>query len=298
MNELTILDRRNRLYVKILWGMLALGILADLSAALPVRMLLILLVGGTVMCGLATLLTYKRILSDYVMYLVPVILSLITLLLIVADPNPIVSTYFLVYVNVALMTLYANYKPILLAGVLGLATTTYVFLDPKLGTNLFPNDSLLYLYMYLIFLTVALAASARFGERLQRQIADEHRQTAVAKELSDRLVHKLDSSIQLLSGFSASQKEDVQLTGKISREVTGAFQSMTSEMENQSYDVIGVSRSVQEVEAFISELAEGTQRLREYSTETAELTHAGGGEISALSAEVEGVRAIIGETVH
>ncbi|RUS46856.1 methyl-accepting chemotaxis protein [Cohnella sp. AR92] len=298
MNELTVLDRRNRLYVKILWGMLLLGIVADLSADLPLRMLVILIVFGGITCSSATVMTYKRIMSQYVMYLVSVILSVITLLLIVSDPNPIVSTYFLVYVNVALMTLYSNYKPILLAGLLGMATTTYVFLDPKLGDTLFPNDSLLYLYLYLIFLTAALATSARFGEKLQRQVTEEHKQTAAAKELSDRLVEKLESSIKVLSEFSTSQKHEVNKTGHISREVTAAFQEMSQDIEQQSHAVISVSGSVHQVDGFITDLADGTQRLRSYSAETAELTHAGESRIAALSEEVGRVRLIIRETVQ
>ncbi|THF76347.1 methyl-accepting chemotaxis protein [Cohnella fermenti] len=298
MNELTVLDRRNRLYVKILWGMLLLGIVADISASLPAKMLVILIAFGGFACGLATVLTYKRVWSQYVMYFVPVILSVITLLLLVSDPNPIVSTYFLVYVNIALMTLYSNYKPILLAGVLGMATTTYVFLDSKLGPELFPNDSLLYLYMYLIFLTVALAASARFGEKLQSQVAEEHHRTSAAKELSDRLIGKLESSIQVLSEFSASQKVDVNKTGDISREVTAAFQEMSHDIEQQSQAVISVSGSVLEVDPIIRDLAEGTSRLNGYSARTAELTHEGEVHIAALSGEVGRVREIVRETVH
>ncbi|MBB6675366.1 methyl-accepting chemotaxis protein [Cohnella nanjingensis] len=298
MSELTVLDRRNRLYVKILWGMLLLGILADLGAALPLRMILILVVTGTVMCGLATVLTYKRILTGYVMYLVPVVLALLTVLLIVSDPNPIVSTYFLVYVNIALMTLYANYKPILLAGVLGLGTSTYLFFDPKFSERLFPHDSLLYLCLYLVFVTAALAASSRFGAQLQRQVTEEKGQAVAAKELSDRLVDKLESSIQLLSGFSAQQKEDVQATGRISKEATSTFVEMTQAIESQSNAVISVSGSVQEVEEVISGLADGTDRLRQLSADTAQLTQAGSGEIGVLAVEVERVRAIVGGTVQ
>ncbi|MCC3377352.1 methyl-accepting chemotaxis protein [Cohnella sp. REN36] len=298
MSELTVLDRRNRLYVKILWGMLLLGILADIGAALPLRMILILVVTGTVMCGLATLLTYKRILTGYVMYLVPVILTLLTVLLIVSDPNPIVSTYFLVYVNIALMTLYANYKPILLAGALGLGTSAYLFLDPKFGERLFPHDSLLYLALYLVFVTAALAASARFGAQLQRQVTEEKGQAVASKELSDKLVDKLESSIQLLGGFSSQQQQDVQETGRISKEVTSTFVEMTQAIESQSRAVISVSGSVQEVETVISGLADGTDRLRRLSADTAELTQAGSGEIAVLAEEVERVRAIIGDTVR
>ncbi|MFC4776509.1 methyl-accepting chemotaxis protein [Paenibacillus sp. GCM10023252] len=295
---LTELDKRNRLFVKILWGMLALGIVADLGAGLGMEVILTLLIVGGILCGAATFMTYKRIFVSAIMYIVPCILTLLTVLLFVQDPNPIFSTYFLVYVNLALMTLYANYKPILFTGMLGLGVSTYLFLTPKYEALFSPNESLLYLYLYLIFATGGLAFSASFSQKLQQQVLSEQQAALASKIVAEELVDKLKSSILVLNEFSTEQKDNVQATGNISRDVTSTFTEMMGSIENQTSMVLTVSESVQTVEASVRELAHGSSKLQQYSSDTASLTLDGSGQILTLASEVESVRTIINETVN
>lgn len=56
-------------------------------------------------------MTYKRWLPGYVMYFIPVIITDLTLLLAVTDP--IITTYFLVFVNLAVMTLYNTFRALM-----------------------------------------------------------------------------------------------------------------------------------------------------------------------------------------
>ncbi|ACT02993.1 methyl-accepting chemotaxis protein [Paenibacillus sp. JDR-2] len=292
-----ILDKRNRLFVKILWGLLALGLLADVGAGLGSDMIILLAVVGLISCGLATLMTYKRIMIQYIMYVVPVILTALTVLLIVSDPHPIISTYFLVYVNIAVMTLYADYKPIIFTGVLGMGVSTYIFLDPDLQKQLFPNDSLLYLFLYLIFATVALSFSAKFSQRLQSDVTSERREALEAKELTEKVVEKLKSMILILGEFSNEQKGTVESTGKISREVTTTFAEMSASIEKQTSMVLNVSDSAHTIETAVSQLREGSSQLQQYSADTAGLTVEGNELIQTLTTDVNSVKAIIAQTV-
>jgi len=295
-NYLTTLDKRNRLFVKILWTMLAMGIVVDVAAGLPMEMIITLIISGGIMCGLTTFLTYKRILVSYVMYLVACIFAMITVLLIISDPEPLISTYFLVYVNIALMTLYSNYKPIVFAGVLGLGISTYLFLDPAYQQRLFPNESLAYLYLYLIMLTIALAFSARFSERLQRAADTERHKAIEAKELGEQLLAKLASSIATLDDFSSQQKAGVQFTGKISGEVTKMFTEMSSAVENQTTNLLSITESVSEVESIVSELANQASELQRYVAESESITRENRDRIKLLTSETERVRSIISQT--
>lgn len=296
-NEQIVLNKRNRLFVKILWGMLALGIVADIGAGLGADMIITLAVVGTIGCGIATLMTYKRILVKSIMYVVPCILTTLTVLLIVSDPNPIISTYFLLYVNIAIMTLYADFKPIVFTGLLSMGVSTYIFLDERLQSILFPNESLLYLYLYLIFLTTALAFSAKFSQKLQSEVTEERKDALESKELADQLIDKLKSSILMLSEFSSQQKNTVQSTGHISREVTATFAEMSSSIEKQTGMVLNVSDSAQTIETAVAHLLEGATLLQQYSTDTSLLTDDGNKLIQTLTTDVDSVRSIITETV-
>ncbi|GLX69484.1 methyl-accepting chemotaxis protein [Paenibacillus glycanilyticus] len=292
-----VLDKRNRLFVKILWGLLALGLVADLGAGLGTDMILLLAIVGLISCGLATFMTYKRIMVQYIMYVVPIILTALTVLLIVSDPHPIISTYFLVYVNIAVMTLYADYKPIIFTGVLGMGVSTYIFMDSDLQQQLFPSDSLLYLFLYLIFATVALSFSAKFSQRLQADVTAERREALESKELTEKVVEKLKSMILILGEFSSEQKGTVDSTGQISREVTTTFAEMSASIEKQTSMVLNVSDSAHTIESAVTQLREGSSQLQQYSADTAVLTDEGNDLIKNLTADVNSVKTIIGETV-
>lgn len=296
--DLTTTDRRNQLFVKILWALLALGIVVDVSAGLPINLIMILVISGTLMCGLTTFLTYRRILSNYIMYLVPTIFALLTLLLIVNDPEPLLSTYFLIYINVGLMTLYSNYKPIIWAGTLGIGLTTYLYQDSFLREQMFPQESLVYLYLYLILLTLVLVFSSRFTERLQWE-ADEQRRKAIdSKQMVDQLLEKLMTSIVVLDSFSREQKSDIQKTGEISREVTNTFAEMAKSVETQTSNLVHITDFVAGVGQIVNGLKQASSEMRHYSVESDEMTKDSQNKIGILTSKTEQVRAIISRTFH
>ncbi|MGO4697802.1 methyl-accepting chemotaxis protein [Paenibacillus sp. 2TAB26] len=295
--ELTELDKRNRLLIKILWSLLALGIVTDLAIGLDAKMVLLLAGVGIFLCGAATFMTYRGIFTQFIKFFVPFILTIIVTLLIVSDPNPIVSTYFLVYVNLAIITLYADYRPIILTGVLGAAVSTYLFFDPVLQPKLFPNESLVYLFLYLLFATVALAFSAGFSGKLQRQVTDKQREALASKDMAEALLAKLNSSIIVLTEFSSSQQLTVRSTGEISKEVTATFSEMSAAIEKQTGTIMNISESSQVIDTSVKTLLEGTEQLKQFSTVNADLTENNREKMAVLSSEVESVRSIITHTV-
>lgn len=297
-NDFIILDKRNRLFVKILWGLLALGILADLGAGVGMELVLTLVIAGTAACGVATFLTYKKIGVSSIKYIVPCILMMLAVLLIVSDPNPIVSTYFLIYVFMAIMTLYADYKPIIFTGVLGLGVTAYLFLNDEYRERLFPGDSLLYLFMYIIFATIALSASAKFSQSLQAQVLRERSEALSSKQLAEQLVDKLKSSILILDEFSKEQKRTVEGAGAISRDVTATFGEMAASIEKQTVMVVEAGEAIHTIDEAAGQLAAGSDQLQRYAADTALLTAQGSGQIETLTTEAERVHRIMMGTVE
>ncbi|WP_338554322.1 methyl-accepting chemotaxis protein [Paenibacillus sp. KS-LC4] len=295
---LTELDKRNRLLIKILWGVLALGIATDIVIGLDKSIILFLALVGGGMSAAATFMTYRGILAAYIKYMVPCILTIIVSFLIISDPNPIVSTYFLVYVNLAIITLYADYRPIIFTGVLGAALSTYLFLDPVLQPKLFPGESLAYLFLYLMFATGALAFSANFTQRLQKQVTDRQREAEASKDMAEELLNKLKSSILVLTEFSSSQQATVRSTGEISKEVTVTFSSMSAAIETQTGTIMNISDTTQLIDTSVKSLLDGTELLRQYSTDNAALTLENRDQMAALSDEIERVREIITHTVE
>lgn len=296
--ELTELDKRNRLFVIILWGMLGLGVLTDLAIGLGMDMILLLVGIGLLTCGTATWMTYRRVLVNYIKYFVACTFTIITLLLILSDPHPIISTYFLIYVSLAVMTLYADYRPIIFSGILGAGVSTYLYLDPTYREQLFPGESLIYLYMYLAFATAALAFSATFSQRLQRQVTERQQETQEAKEMVDGMLQQLKDSVLVLNEFNGTQQSGVRGAGDISKEVTHSFAEMTSSIEKQTDNIMHINEYSQIMNKAVGQLLEGTEQLQHYAAENTKLTERSSTQIGVLSGEVESVHEMMDHTVQ
>ncbi|OBR64280.1 chemotaxis protein [Paenibacillus oryzae] len=295
--NLTVLDKRNRLQVNIIWGLLALGILTDFAIGLELKVILLLAGVGAVTGGIAAAMAYLRIGSRFVKYVVPCNLTIIVSLLILSDPNPIVSTYFLVYVNLAIVSLYSDYKPIILTGVLGAGLSTYLFLDPFYQEKLFPGESLALLFLYLAFATTAMAIAAGFSAKLQKEVTERQSEALKAQQLSERILGQLKDSIGILTTFSREQQQHVHSTGTISREVTGTFSEMTAAIEKQTGSVVSINESAQEMEEFMGKLREGASSLQQYAEQNVSMTEQNSAELEKLASEMAALGAIMSNTV-
>lgn len=297
MENNSILQRRNKLFVKIIWGMVALGVLTDIMIQVDSKVLYTLIIVGGICCSIATYMTYANKGTRYVMFVIPVITSLLTFLLIYHDPDPIVSTYLLVYVSIGIMTLYSNYKPIILSGVLGMGITVYFFNVPFYHDKLFPRESLSYLLLFLGFLTVALAFAARFSERLQKDVLAKQQDTAEAKRRSDELLTNLQSSLDVLGRLSTQLRDNVNVTGSISKEITTTFGSVSSTLERQTLGLQETTKSVQEVGGAVEVTAEISAQLQDLSTNMLQNTEAAGAKMHSLSVHIEHLQQVIAGTV-
>ncbi|MCH1638915.1 methyl-accepting chemotaxis protein [Paenibacillus timonensis] len=297
MENNSILQRRNKLFVKIIWGMVALGVLTDIMIQVDSKVLFTLIIVGGICCSIATYMTYANKGTRYVMFVIPVITQLLTFLLIYQDPDPIISTYLLVYVSIGIMTLYANYKPILFSGVLGMGITVYFFNVPFYHDKLFPRESLSYLLLFLGFLIVALAFAARFSERLQKDVLAKQQDTVEAKRRSDELLANLQTSLDVLGRLSSQLRENVNVTGTISKEITTTFGSVSSTLERQTLGLQETTQSVQEVGGAVEVTAEISAQLQELSTDMLQNTEAAGAKMNSLSVHIQHLQQVIAGTV-
>ncbi|OCT16357.1 chemotaxis protein [Paenibacillus pectinilyticus] len=295
MNYLETLHRRNKLLVNIIWGMLVLGLAVDLLTASGMDSIIVLLVVGTLTCGMATLLTYKRWLTTYIMYIISAIITLLTWLLILT--GPIFTTYLLVYVNLAIMTLYCSSRAIAFSSLLGVILTAYFFLSPY-KTDIFGDNDMVNMYMYLALIAVPLFVSTKFSEKLQHAIISEREQAVSEKNKSVDLVNLVSSSLVLLTEFSSNLKQNATATGTISKEVTLAFGEITASTETQTSSITDISESIRQIEQSVTSLAARSTEMRDLSVNSAQLTKVGSEEAESLDIQMQSAHETIDSSVQ
>lgn len=298
MDNIKILQTRNKLFVKIIWIMSILGVVTDIMIGVDRSMLMTLSIVSVFCCSIATYMTYANKGTKYVMFVIPLIVAALTFLLIYQDPEPIIGTYLLVYLNLGLMTLYSNYKPIVFAGFLGIATTLYFYYTPFYHDKMFAREPLSYLLLFLCFTTVALAFAARFSEKLQKAVLDKQHDTEQAKKQSDAVLNKLQSSIEVLTNLSAGLRENVTGTGTISKEITLAFSEVSSSMEQQTHNLQDINTSVHSVNDVIQQSVDSSVRLHELSNTMLGNTHSVKGQIKTFAQQIQDLKQTITSTVH
>ena len=280
MKTADILYQKNKLLVKIIWGMLFLGVAVDLMTGANQSSIIVLSVVGIVACGVATIMTYKRWLGGYVMYFIPVIITVLTLLLILT--GPVITTYFLVFVNLATMTLYSHFRALLFSGLLGAGLTVYLFISPY-KSDMFGDNDPITIMLFFVLIAAPLLASAKFSERLQREAIQEREKAIAEKNRSLGIVERISASLAMLNDFSGELKANVTTTSTISQEVTAAFTEVTVGIETQTDRISGIGESIHVIEQVISALADRSTEMRALSEHSVSLTKDGSEEAEAMA---------------
>lgn len=294
MTRLDTLHRRNKLLVNIIWGMLILGIAVDLLTNAPASSIIVLAIVGLITCGIATIMTYSRWLSEYVMYFIPIIITVLTLLLIMT--GPIITTFFLIFVNMAIMTLYSSFRALVFTTLLGTGLTIYIFMSPY-KTEMFGNNDPITIVMYLAMVAAPLMASTKFSERLQTDAANQRESAITQNNRTQAMIDRISSSLRVLNDFSSKLKQNVTSTSTISLEVTSSFSEVTSSIETQTTSISDISESIQVIEQTSASLATRSTELRALSESSVKLTKSGSEEADLLMQKINQVHDTIDSSV-
>ncbi|MDF2723610.1 MAG: methyl-accepting chemotaxis protein [Paenibacillus sp.] len=294
MNESETMRRRNKLLVNIIWGMLILGLGVDYLTGAKASAVLVLLIVGTITCSAATVLTYTRWLERYVMYVVSGTVTLLTMLLIWT--SPVNTTYFLVFVNLSIMTLYSSFRAIAFSSLLGYAYTIYLFVSPS-KEAVFGTSDPFTIFMYLTFIAIPLLVSAKFSERLQREVSSEREKAVAEQAITQAIIDKLSGSLSILNDFSSKLKQNVTSTSAISKEVTISFDEIAKSTESQTGSVSAISDSIHIIEQAVASLADRSSEMLSLSDSSVKLTADGKTEAGSLETKMDDVREKIDRSV-
>lgn len=299
MKDMELLHSRNKLLIKLLWFSLVLGVLVDVANKLPRETILTVLITGTVICSLITFLIIKRKMVGYIMYLISISTMIFSFMIIQASTG---STSFanilIIYYSIAVVSLYHDYRPILLTGILGLILTNYSFFAFK--STMFSGISqktLISLNLYLILFTAILISQSRIGERMRREIDDRQMEALKAKDKIESVLNEVRNSVEILTSFSSKLKDNVNAAGQISADIAAAYTEILKGVDSQTASVNEISESIIEVDKSVDLLLKESGQMKNASKEIANIADVGKTEIEGLSSDMNRVQDIIANTV-
>lgn len=183
--KLIKLHQRNKLMVWLLWGTLFLGLVLSVP---HIRQTLA--ISGLPIALLSVILTWRKIGVRYIMYLVSIGLSIITFFFINASSG--YSSLLLIFFTLALISIYHNYRPLLLSGLLAIVMTNY-FLQTK---EFLSTESDINLNGYLIVTLTALIAQSLIGAKMRRKAEASAAESAVAQNRTEEVLGEVKNTVE------------------------------------------------------------------------------------------------------
>ena len=297
MENLEVLHRRNKLLLKLLIGSLIASLALSIATDKPTSTILNILIAGGIIVSLIGGLVIKKKLVGLVMYFVTLGMGILSFLMINSVPD--ITAYFMVYLAIAFVTLYQNYRPIILAAVLGIVQTNYFYFQYK--ELLFPTvelSGLATINLFLVLVTAVLVVQSIFSEKLRKQLHFSLEQTNGAMCKVEQLLSKVKEAAEVLEGFSDKLTDSINSTETVSGEITLAFNSIASSIETQAHSVNEIRDSFENSNENVVKSVEHAKKMKVISQNTVQHIEKGNEMMGILSKEMSAVNQRVLVTVE
>lgn len=296
MNKNQIIYERNKLVVKILWGGFFFTLIASILKKIPIESIATGLVFGSLCAGSSTILTYKRIFEERLCYIIIAGLSIMSFFLISSNPN--VVYYSLLFFCLAVISLYQDYKLIIVHGIINVLLTGYFYYAYQ--DTMFKGIELKYattLIVFMILTTITLAFQSKIGANMRKALEENIEKSEKNKVQLENMFEQTKNTVEILNEFSGTLMNNVKAMGDISNQITVAFTEIASSIESQAQSVNGINNSMIKSNNEILSVSEASTNMKEISSITVEVSNKGNQEIDSLKKEFLMVDNNIDDTV-
>ncbi len=285
--ELLELHKRNKLMAAILCMCVVLGALsayqypitmmAVLKYALPVALFVVFLV-------------WRKIAIPYIMYIIALAFNFICFFMIKTTTN--FPNSLILYLSLAVISIYHNYRPLLLNGIIGVVILNYaLFTKPAYASvdRFSPNA-------YFILCMFALIAQSRIGTQMLAKIRQSAIEAENSKKKADELLKEVSHTAEILKRSTVSLQENATSTGTISKELVSAFKEISVGIETQAASFNEVLQAMEDVASTAQQTADASSNMSQKSKDTTEVTREGQEKMKIMSEQMQEIDQFVGTT--
>ncbi|MGZ4112701.1 MAG: methyl-accepting chemotaxis protein [Tumebacillaceae bacterium] len=296
MQILEFIHTKNRLLVRLLWFSFLLGVAVDFVNRVPMQNIVTLLITGVALCTVTTVLVWKKIIVKYIMYVVVLQLG-ITSYFMMSNADSIVY-YMMIYFSLAVASLYQNFRPLLVSGLIGIGFTNYFFFANHDGMFKGSSDKgLIAFNLFLVLVVGVMISQTRSTEKQYKELFKRGRETQDIKDRIETLLDQVRDSVVLLHQFSSNMQAHVQATGEISTNFSQSFQEVAVSADTQARSIQNIRQSLLTISGGVHGTTQAVTTMQEFTEQTAEMTVKGQQEVQTLSEEIAGLSGLMHQTV-
>lgn len=279
--------KRNKVIMLFSWLLFVfIGCILLASASMP---LIGIAVGIFAMSLFITISVYMRILIRKIPYILLVLLILISGMMSLISPEAYFASSIL---WLAPLMLYPNYRLTLIYSVVVVALLLRI--DMSVGRSLAEllTNRTTDILIYALFLLVSI-----LNERLFLEAEKRTTEAIEAGSKIENIIDEIRNTATTLTQYSELLRENVDITGKLSNEVTQAFSEVASGVGMQASRVASINTTISRNSEQITRVAESATMMKELSVHTASTTDRGREQVEQLNKQMLRVDADMGNIV-
>lgn len=280
--QLMDLHRRNQIMSGILWGCMALGVATAIDTPQIVRALLIF---GLPIALLCTVLTWRKVAVRSIQYIIAAGIGIVVFFFL--NVAVLVSDLFILFLSLAIISIYHNYRPLLLNGVLMLVILNYYLFTKEA----YAGVDIVGINTFLVLVFAALVAQSWIGINMRRKIEESAAQSEEARRKTNDILREVTASVEVLGESTSAMQSDAASTGNITKEVVQAFQEIAVGIEQQANSIRDISESMQDVAQTVEQTVAASANMSETSRNTSDITERGRAHMAKLAEEMRGINA-------
>lgn len=297
MNDLVVLNKRNKLMVEIMWGIsIVFIIFASISGVSKQSLFFIspILVALSI---IITILVIRKIAESKIMYITAVMLSFIHFLFVFLFHD--LNGFFIGFLILGIISFYQYYKPIILTGALVLSSVTYGFFTggEKMFGTFYDNLGLTIVIFELFIFITLLCLQSKSTEKIREDVEIQKIEVENSKNSIENVLNLLKTSIDNLVTFSKDVQKNINDTGKISQELVTSFNQIGCNIESQTHLISNINKEIDNETDYIRDIVKESDSMRSLSENTLNMTEDCNNNIMNLSDEIENVASNVDKAV-
>lgn len=181
------IHNRNSLILKLLWISLIIALTASLRSKVEMIKTIKVGISGAIVCLIPTILCRKRLYEQYIKYIVAFGVGVFSFTLL--EIAYYSSNIFILYFSLIVVSMYHDYKPVILSGCLSLALLNYFY--PLMQDTLYVNDNITLMNGNLIIVILLVIAQTKIGENMRNDIRKREEITRKVNSQLESLLKKV-----------------------------------------------------------------------------------------------------------
>lgn len=273
MNEQE-LHNRNSLVLKLLWVSLMIAVGACLASKTETIKTVKVTLYGAIVCLIPTILCLKKRYEQYIKYIVACGVGFFSFMIL--DIAYFSSNISILYFSLIVVSMYHDYKPVILSGSLSLVLLNYFY--PLMRDTLYVNDKLALMNGNLIMIILLVIAQTIIGEKMRENIRKREEITKNVNHQLEILLHRVMESAEQVSSAS--------------HQISQGNQQLSLRTQDQVSALQEISATIEELNTSIQQIAANSSQADEVSKQTLNVVMEGkeivGETISAIHEIAEG----------